>query len=140
KPVLAQSRERGNYHFVTLRSTYAVNMGISLNLNHKDPVKREIFQNKNFRIGISHAINRQEVIDTAFQRQGEPGQIAPQPDSPYYDEEMSKQYTEYDVDLANEYLDRAGYNERDAEGFRLGPDGKRISFAIEVEDQRYTPG
>ncbi len=39
---------------------------ISLNLTHKDPVKREIFNNKDFRIGLSYAIDRQAIIDSAF--------------------------------------------------------------------------
>jgi peptide/nickel transport system substrate-binding protein len=44
---------------------------------------------------------------------------------------MAKQYTEYDVDRANEHLDRAGFTERDGAGFRLGPDGRRITIAVE---------
>jgi peptide/nickel transport system substrate-binding protein len=65
--------------------------------------------------------------------QGEPWQLAPRPTSPYYNEQLAKQYTEYDVAKANEHLDKAGYTERDAEGYRLGPDGKRISFLVDVQ-------
>ena len=50
---------------------------------------------------------------------------------PYYNERLAKQYTEYDVAKANEYLDKA-YPKKDAQGFRLGPDGKRITFTILV--------
>jgi peptide/nickel transport system substrate-binding protein len=107
-------------------------MVISLNLTHEDPVKREIFQNKDFRSGLSHAINRQELIDLAFVGQGQPWQPAPRPDNPVYNEQLATQYLGYDLDLANEYLDRAGYTERDGQGYRLGPDGNRISFAVEV--------
>ncbi|CAA9575588.1 MAG: Oligopeptide ABC transporter, periplasmic oligopeptide-binding protein OppA, partial [uncultured Thermomicrobiales bacterium] len=49
---------------------------IALNLTHKDPVKRQIFGNKDFRIGLSHAINRQEIIDIGYVSQGEPWQSA----------------------------------------------------------------
>jgi peptide/nickel transport system substrate-binding protein len=132
KPVLARGRERGGYRFFDEIPSDSNACVIALNLNHPDPVKREIFQNKDFRIGLSHAIDREEIIDAVYQRQGEPYQVAPRDSSPYYDEEMAKQYTEYDPDLANEYLDRAGYVERDGDGFRLGPDGKRITFSIEV--------
>ena len=38
-------------------------MVIYFNLTHKDKQMREIFQNKDFRIGLSHAINRKEIID-----------------------------------------------------------------------------
>jgi peptide/nickel transport system substrate-binding protein len=64
---------------------------------------------------------------------GEPWQTAPLPNSPFYDEELAKQYTEYDVDKANEYLDKAGY-QKNASGKRLGPDGQPISFVSEVVD------
>ena len=96
------------------------------------PGPARIFNNKDFRIGLSHAINREEILDIVFVGQGEPYQAAPLPGTPFYDEEMAKQYIEYDVELANEYLDKAGFAERDGEGFRLGPDGGRISFPMEI--------
>jgi peptide/nickel transport system substrate-binding protein len=131
KPVLARARESGDFRFFDEVPTNCVTFAIALNLNHRDPVKRQIFRNRDFRVGLSHAINRQEIIDVVYLRQGEPYQVAPRPDSPFYDEEMAKQYTEYDTDLANEYLDRAGLTERDSAGFRLGPDGRRITIAVE---------
>lgn len=131
KPVLAQGRSRGNYDFFDLRSGSMNHTLIQFNLTHKDPVLREVFQNKDFRIGVSHAINRQEIIDTAFQKQGRPWQAAPRPESEFFDEEMATQYLKYDVALANRYLDQAGYTERDAEGRRLRPDGKPLRFTLE---------
>ncbi len=104
---------------------------ITLNLTHKDPVKRQIFQNKDFRIGLSHAINRQEIIDVVFVSQGEPWQLAPRKETPWFNERLAKQYTEYDLKKANEHLDKVA-PQKDGEGFRLGPDGKRISFNVEV--------
>jgi peptide/nickel transport system substrate-binding protein len=104
---------------------------ISLNLTHKDPVKREIFNNKDFRIGLSYAIDRKAIIDAAFVGQGEPWQAAPRKESPFYNERLATQYTEYSVEKANAALDKA-YPKKDSGGFRLGPDGKRISFNIMV--------
>ena len=89
-----------------------------------------ILQNKDFRIGLSHAINRQEMIDTLWLGIGTPRQMAPLPESPYYiGDEMANQYIEYDVDLANEYLDKV-LPDKDADGYRLGPDGER--FILDV--------
>ncbi|MEM7034814.1 MAG: ABC transporter substrate-binding protein, partial [Chloroflexota bacterium] len=132
KAVFFDNQEQGGYRLTNKVSSNSNVMEISFNLNHLDPVKNEIFNNKDFRIGLSHAINRQELIDLVFIGQGEPWQAAPMPESPYYNERLAKQYTEYDVDLANEHLDKAGYTERDADGFRLGPDGNRISFTVDV--------
>ncbi|MEQ4209146.1 ABC transporter substrate-binding protein [Actinopolymorpha sp. B9G3] len=130
KPVLAKRREQGDFRFAQAVPSNMNTMVVCLNLTHKDPVLREIFRNKDFRIGLSHAINRQEIIDAAYQKQGEPYQAAPRPESEFYDEEHAKQYTEYDTGLAAEHLDRV-LAEKDSEGFRLRPDGKRLSITIE---------
>lgn len=131
KPVLARDREVGDYRFFDLIIGKENMATIMLNLVHRDPVKREIFQKRDFRIGLSHAINRQEIIDTAFAGQGEPRQSAPPPESPFHHEELATQYIEYDVDKANQYLDRAGYADRNSDGIRLGPDGSPIAFTVE---------
>jgi peptide/nickel transport system substrate-binding protein len=139
KPVLADGRDEGDYRFVDLQTSFMNEMVVSLNLNHQDPVKREIFQNKDFRIALSHAINRDELNTAVFQEQGEAWQAAPNPDSIYYDEEMAKQYTEYDADLADRMLDDAGYAERDSDGYRVGPDGERIRITVEIASPGPTP-
>jgi len=132
RSTFAESQEQGGYRLIPTRSTGTNQIAIALNLTHQDPVMREVMQNKDFRIGLSHAINRQEIIDLVYAGQGEPWQVAPLEESPYYDEEFAKQYTEYDVELANRYLDDAGYAERDDDGYRLLPNGERISIVIEV--------
>lgn len=106
---------------------------IHFNRTIDDPVKAEIFANKDFRIGMSHAINRQEIIEIVHFGQGEPAQPSPLPSSPLYNERLATQYIEYDVDLANEYLDKV-LPERDSEGFRLRPDGERLTIIMSVSN------
>jgi peptide/nickel transport system substrate-binding protein len=132
RSLFADNMEVGGYHFFETIPASMNTMIISLNLTHPDPVKREIFQNRDFRIGLSYAINRQQLIDLVLFGEGIPYQAAPRPESELYNEQLATQYTEYNVDLANQYLDQAGYSERDAEGYRLGPDGNRISIVVEV--------
>ncbi len=136
KPVLFDNQAVGDYHFFTTTPTAPNAAVVQLNLNHPDPVKREIFQNKDFRIGLSYAIDRPEIIDLVYLGQGVPHQAAPRPESDLYNEQLATQYTEYSTELANEHLDAAGYTERDSEGFRLGPDGERIAFALELDAAR----
>jgi peptide/nickel transport system substrate-binding protein len=130
KAVFADNQQKGGYRFFDTVPAGMNDVAIMLNLTHKDPTKRQIFQNKDFRIGLSHAIDRQEIIDVVFVSQGEPWQVGPRKESPLYNERLAKQYTEYDPAKANATLDRA-FPQKDAQGFRLGPDGKRISFQIE---------
>lgn len=131
RAVFADAAEKAQIHLSDGPNADMNTTIISFNLTSKDPVKREIFNNKDFRIGLSYAIDRQAIIDAAFVGQGEPWQAAPRKESPYYNERLAKQYTEYDVAKANEHLDKA-FPKKDGEGFRLGPDGKRITFNIMV--------
>ncbi|MHC1785048.1 MAG: ABC transporter substrate-binding protein [Anaerolineaceae bacterium] len=126
---LSENQAKGDYVLYELVSCFSNYMAISFNLTHDDPIKRQIFQNKDFRIGLSYAINRPAIID-ASKFDVKPYQVAPTEGTPFYNDEMATQYLEYNVDLANEYLDRSGYDQRDTAGFRLGPDGKRISFTM----------
>ena len=132
KPVLAREREKAGFGFFDLVPDKLNTMTIMLNLTSRDPVKRELFRSKDFRIGLSYAIDREQIIRAVHARQGEPWQVAPSKGSEFFDEEMAKQYTEYDVDLANQHLDRAGLTERDGGGLRLGPDGKPVRFTVMV--------
>jgi ABC-type transport system substrate-binding protein len=132
KPVLAKNRERSGYHFVDVTDSRSNWVVIQLNLNHRDPTLRQLFQNKDFRIGLSHAIDRQEIIDAVFQRQGQPWQVAPREESGFHEPVFATQYTEYDVTKANDHLDRAGLTERDSDDFRVLSNGEKASFGILV--------
>lgn len=137
RAVFFDNQEQGDYRFVTAVNSDFNTMELKLNYSHTDPVQTEIFLNKDFRIGLSHAMDRQTVIDTVYIGQGVPHQQAPRPESPFYNERLASQYTEYDVELANEYLDKV-MPERDADGFRLRPDGERFTFTVAV-NQDFRP-
>ncbi|WP_211659212.1 ABC transporter substrate-binding protein [Phytoactinopolyspora halophila] len=130
RPVLAEDRESGGYRFFDAVPANMNTMALCLNLSHENDEVREVFRNKDFRIGLSHAIDREEIITAVYQRQGEPWQCAPRPESELYNEELAKQYTEYDVDLANEYLDGV-LPDKDGDGYRLLPSGDRLQILIE---------
>jgi peptide/nickel transport system substrate-binding protein len=106
---------------------------IHFNRTYGDPVLADIFADKNFRIGMSHAINRPEIIEIVLFGQGTPSQVAPLESSPLYNERLATQYLEYDLDLANEHLDLV-VPDRDADGFRLRPDGNRLSIILSVSN------
>ena len=136
KPAYIDNQKKGKYRFFNVAPTYCNAFNIAFNLNCTDPVLKEIFNNKDFRIGLSHAINREEVISVVFPGDTRPHQSAPRPESRFYHKRLATQYTEYNVKLANEYLDKTGWTKRDSEGYRLGPNGKRISFVMELDEGR----
>lgn len=136
RTALAQHIADGNYHFFETVFASMNTTAISFNLNHNDPVMRKIFQDKNFRIGMSYAINRQQIVDKVMGGQGKPFQLAPRPESPLYNEKLATQYSEFDVTKANEYFDKAGLGKKDSEGYRLRPDGKRFTFTLDWGDKK----
>lgn len=133
RAVLTDNAERGNYGFFDTNDLPSNGAILMLNLNNPDPVKNAVVNNKDFRIGLSHAVDRQEIIDLIYFGSGRPAQTAPQPVSPLYNERMATQYTEFDPDLAEEYLDKV-LPEKDVEGFRLGPDGERFTMVFLTAD------
>ncbi len=131
KPVLAENREKGAYEFFDIVPSSMNTVIFALNQTHKNEDMRAIFANKDFRVGLSHAINRQEVIDVVFVSQGEPWQLGPRQETPWYNETLAKQFTEYDVELANQHLD-AVLPDKDSNGMRLLPNGEPFSFVVDV--------
>jgi peptide/nickel transport system substrate-binding protein len=134
KPVLADAAEKGDYHLFDTQVAAMNTTSFNFNLTHPDPGMREVMVSKDFRIGMSLGLNRQLIIDTVFIGQGEPWQWCPRRETPWYNETLAKQFTEYDIAQANEYLDKI-IPEKDADGWRLRPDGKRLSIIVDVAAQ-----
>ncbi|MEV0385869.1 ABC transporter substrate-binding protein [Nonomuraea sp. NPDC050643] len=130
KPLVAQNAAKGKYRLFNVPSRLSNTMIIQFNQTIGDDDLRELFQKKDFRIGLSYAINRKEIIDGVYAGQGEAWQGAPSKNNALYDAEFAKQYTEYDVAKAGEHLDKAGLTEKDAGGRRLGPDGKPLIITV----------
>lgn len=131
KPIFFDNQDEGDYRLFNTVSTWGNAFCIFPNHSIQDEQLRELFHNKDFRIGLSHAIDRQEIIDLVYLGQGIPSQFAPHLDGPFANEQMSTQYLEYNVDLANEHLDKV-LPDKDDEGFRLLPDGERLLLTAEL--------
>lgn len=129
KAFLYDNQEKGNYHLIDMEQAGNNSAVLMLNLNANNEVLNTIFNDVDFRIAISHAINRQKIIDTLYLGQTKAHQPAPIKGSEFYDETFSTQYTEYDIEKAQEMLDALGYK-LDQNGRRIGPDGNPISFTV----------
>jgi peptide/nickel transport system substrate-binding protein len=91
---------------------------------------RELMQNVDFRAGLSHAINREEMNEILFLGLGGTQHPCAIPEDPYYVEGYGYRFTEYDVAEANARLDAAGLAEKGGDGFRLRPDGEPLTLTI----------
>ncbi len=132
KPTLSQNMKKGDYRLIELVNAGAQQVQIYLNLTHKDAKMREMFGNKQFRQALSLGMNRKEIIELVYLGQSEPFQTGPRPGHPWFNEKLSRQFTQFDPKQANEILDKIGYAKRDGQNFRLRPDGQKVFFSIDV--------
>lgn len=102
------------------------------NLNYEDPVWRKVLQDVRFRRALSLAIDRREINLAVFFGLGRPSADTVLPASPLYREEYAKAYTEFAPKAADALLDEMGLTQRDSDGIRLLPDGRRAEIIIET--------
>ena len=124
--------------FGTRRLTSALHPILTPNMTCKNLQLREFFMERDARIAMSYAMDRESLNELAFDGLGTPRQFSPIEGSPNYYPALSNAYLDYDPNKANELLDGIGYTAKDADGYRLYKDGSgAISFTIEMF---YQPG
>jgi len=131
-PIVMQNREKGEY-----RVFLSLNVGSNLNpvyfnFFHEDPVLRKLFWDKQFRVALSIAINREEINQLLFKGVATPAQPGPGPGTPWYEERFCNYYIEYDPEKANKLLDEIGLKWDKNHEYRLRPDGKRLRIVNSV--------
>ncbi|MDH7487341.1 MAG: ABC transporter substrate-binding protein [Anaerolineae bacterium] len=133
-PVLVENQEKGGYRVVTWPTFGGSDAVLMFNQTFQNiPAVGELLRNKDFRIALSHAIDREAIKESAFLGLGEARQGVPAPWHPYYPgDEWAFKYTEHDPDKANALLDGIGLTQRDSEGFRTLPGGERLDLELQV--------
>jgi peptide/nickel transport system substrate-binding protein len=133
-PVLKDQEKTGKYRIVTWPTFGGADAVVAFNQTYKgDPDIAKLLATKDFRIAMSHAINRDEIKESVFLGLGEARQGVPAPWHPYYPgDEWAKKYTQFDRAKANQLLDGIGLNRRDAAGIRLMANGKPATVEISV--------
>ena len=131
-----QSLESADLKIKMWKSTFPGRTVIVPNLTHKDPQVRGFFQNQDVRHALSVAIDRTEVNNVVYFGLGEPRQWAAWPESKYYQAGDEANWAEFDQAMANDLLDQAGYDQKDDDGFRLFPDGSRVSWIIQLDTEQ----
>jgi peptide/nickel transport system substrate-binding protein len=126
-----ENEEQGDY-WVALAIT-PMHVSLFPNQTCPDPRIREFNQNRDVRIAVSLAINRDEINELVWDGLFTPRQYSPLEEAPEYYPKAANAYIEYDTEKANELLDAAGYDQRDSEGFRLWKDGSDQTISIVME-------
>ena len=133
-PVLMENSDKGGYRVITYPTFGGSDAVIVFNQTYtNDAAIGDILRNKDFRIALSHSIDRDAIKELAFLGIGEARQGVPAPFHPFYPgDEYAFKYTQMDKTLSNNLLDSIGLTNRDSEGFRMLPNGDRLDIEISV--------
>ena len=129
---LQANKEAGNFEVQTAKSLRSSEFALMPNRTAQDDVLRELFNSFDFRRAMSIGIDRAAINDAIFFGLGTPYPAIPLPSNSYVSADWHTLHTEYDPDTANQLLDGLGLSERDGDGYRLRPDGDRLSVIIEI--------
>ena len=129
--MLPGNRMRGGIvrYYVLADPGPAANLGMRFNLSTQNPRLRPYVSDPRFRIAMSLAIDRNEVIELMAGGQGEPINGVGFPLDPYFETGMDKMHIEYDPERANRLLDEVGLK-RGFGGMRRYPDGTRFREVV----------
>ena len=87
-----------------------------------------VLKDEQFRQAVNWAVDRQKVVDVAYQRYATLASTLIVPYSKYHWEPPADQAFAYDPEKANQILDTAGYKDVDGDGFRETKDGKKLTL------------
>ncbi len=133
-PVLLDNAEKGDFT-VDLRPDIAYPI-FGINVTHPDLDKRKVFGDLRFRQAMSVAMNRDEINEVAYLGLGEPKQyVGFSPEPSFISEEMKTYYRQYDPDLAKKLLDEVGVVDKDGDGARDLPNGKKLVINLQFATQ-----
>ena len=131
-PTFIENSERGNYRLmlwpgdatVAVAFNYTYGLGGDDLTEEPDPEIRKWITDRDFKIAMSHAINRDKINElvyfgTATGRQA----VFPHWHAHYPGDEVAYRYADHDPAKANAILDEIGLADRDADGFRMRTDG-----------------
>lgn len=132
--LLKENESQGDYRVIELPGLFGSEVMLEPNFNYKEAALRELLQNRDFRIALSVAINRDEINEVVLSGKGVPRQAAMPPNYQWYVPESATAYAQYDPEMANELLDELGLDARSSDGFRLRPDGEVLELVISKTD------
>ena len=124
-PVLIENQQKGGYRVYLDPSDQGADVGLFCNQSYeKDPEIARWLSRREFRIALSHGIDRGQINETFLLGLAQTGSAAPGERTLYFPgPEFRTLHTAYDVKMANEMLDKLGLTKKDSEGYRLRADG-----------------
>ncbi|HQE25841.1 MAG TPA: ABC transporter substrate-binding protein, partial [Candidatus Atribacteria bacterium] len=136
--VFKEGEETGNYRLLRWKRGESGFALFPYQIIENDPYLTSLLHNREFRLALSLAINREEINEIVYLGLADPLETVIFPESMWGSEEAKEIIDDlysYDPQKANVLLDNLGFREKDKDGFRLRPDGKPLALTIEVPTQ-----
>lgn len=99
-----------------------------------DSLGNPLLLDKNIRVAVEYAIDRQEIIDVTYLGYGTIGSTIVPPFFEYWHYDPVDDFRFYDPEKAKEILEEAGYTP-DSDGIRVSPDGEPLDFTLLVRSE-----
>ncbi len=126
---LLHNREEGNYRIysggMTLRSNHFLTFNQSPTVEDKE--KLSVFQNRLFRMAISHLIDRKYILSEVYNGYAYINSSLERNVSPFY---RWEEPLEYNPESAAELFSQIQLKDRDGDGYRDLPSGRPFQFTI----------
>ena len=129
---LKESEKRYNFSVRLWKKARGSQIALFPNLNAKDEVWRDLFQDVRFRRALSIAIHRAEINQVIYYGLAQESQDTVLRKSPLYKDAYRTAWTAFDPAQANKLLDEVGLIERNEDGLRLLPDGRPAVITVET--------
>ena len=129
---LKQAEKLHNYKVRLWQAARGSFVALTPNFNTVDPVWRGLIRDVRFRRALSLGINRHDINQCIFFGLARETADTMAPGSPLFKPQYASAYAQFDPDAANTLLDELGLKQRDWEGFRKLPDGRRAELIIET--------
>ena len=128
-PLLMENRDRGDYD--VLRWPYSLGSAYAFmpNLNVKDARKNELFNDRRFRIALSHAIDREEVNEILFLGVTVPRHATVVPESEFYEPDLETMYASYEPETSQRLLEEIGLV-KGSDGYYDYADGTDLTVTV----------
>jgi len=139
-PLYQSNMVSGDYSIYPWPDMAGSDSWFRMNMTYNDnPDIGQALRTKNFRIALSLAMDREEINELVFLSLGTPGNMIPNPVTPYAPGETPYRNMDAvrDVARANSLLDGLGYMDTDGDGTRNFPSGNNIELNLEINGDRW---
>lgn len=136
-PLFARNAEEKGYR-VQLDNTTEP-LCVYVNQSSRDERMLPLLTDRRFRVALSVALNRDEIIRFIYQGHAAASTAVAAPEDPYFQPRYNETYIEYDPTLANALLDELGMK-RGIDGMRRMPDGSKFHEILHVFPSEMSAG